>query len=203
MSSKLLKVILFGEHHTFSNLTSIQGQEEDWGAGQHSEETLPPPPVNLQANPENSRITLTWDPVPQALYYNLYFSTSKGVQIKPCDLTRPIASREDFIPKIGLIKEKANCIEGASSPYEHNDLANSLCYHYAVTVVTEEGESPLSEEIMSIPSPYLPVMHVGCEGVDDGEFKSPTGIAIDKDGNIYVGDTDNHSIQKFDKHGKL
>ena len=27
--------------------------------------------------------------------------------------------------------------------------------------------------------------------------------AIDKDGNIYVGDTDNHSIQKFDKSGKF
>src|SRR5690606_20395928 len=103
----------------------------------------------------------------------------------------------------GLTKEKSNCIEGAASPYEHNDLTNSMCYHYAVTVVTEEGESPLSEEIMSIPSPYLPVMQFGCEGVDDGEFKSPTGIAIDKDGNIYVGDTDNHSIQKFDKEGKF
>lgn len=203
MSSKIFNSILFGKHYAFHGISSIEGQEEDWGAGQVAEENLPPAPANLQANPENGKITLTWDSVPGALYYNLYFSTSKGVQIKPCDLTRPIASQEDFIPKIGLTKEKANCIEGPSSPYEHNDLANSLCYHYAVTVVTEEGESPFSDEIMSIPSPYLPVMHVGCEGVDDGEFKSPTGIAVDKDGHIYVGDTDNHSIQKFDKTGKF
>src|SRR5205807_10490789 len=40
-------------------------------------------------------------------------------------------------------------------------------------------------------------------GVDDGEFSSPTGITLDKDGNIYVADTDNHSIQKLDKSGKF
>src|SRR2546422_6773910 len=56
---------------------------------------------------------------------------------------------------------------------------------------------------MSIPSPYLLVMQIGRLGVDDGEFSSPTGIALDKDGNIYVADTDNHAIQKFDKDGKF
>ena len=37
----------------------------------------------------------------------------------------------------------------------------------------------------------------------DGEFRAPTGIVLDKDGCIYVADTDNHSIQKFDKDGKF
>ncbi|UCE64584.1 MAG: hypothetical protein JSU59_05475, partial [Nitrospirota bacterium] len=72
-----------------------------------------------------------------------------------------------------------------------------------MTAITPEGESPESEEIMAIPSPYLTVFQFGTEGMDDGEFKSPTGIAVDKDGNIYVADTDNHSIQKFDKEGKF
>ena len=39
--------------------------------------------------------------------------------------------------------------------------------------------------------------------MDDGELSSPTGITLDKDGNIYVADTDNHSIQKFDKDRKV
>jgi DNA-binding beta-propeller fold protein YncE len=56
---------------------------------------------------------------------------------------------------------------------------------------------------MAIPSPYLLAMSIGQEGVDEGEFSSPTGIALDKDGNMYVADTDNHSIQKFDKTGKF
>jgi DNA-binding beta-propeller fold protein YncE len=72
-----------------------------------------------------------------------------------------------------------------------------------VTVVTQQGESPESQEVMAIPSPYLLVMKIGQAGVDDGEFSSPTGIALDGEGNIYVADTDNHSIQKFDKGGKF
>ncbi|HSF10031.1 MAG TPA: SMP-30/gluconolactonase/LRE family protein, partial [Nitrospirales bacterium] len=200
--TKLLDVLFYG-NPLYRKIVTVESGVEDWGAGQNEDANIPQAPANLRAIPDHTRITLTWDPVPEALYYNVYFMTTKGVQIKPNELTRPVAGQEDFIPKVGITKEKANCIEGAISPYEHNDLANNFCYHYAISVVTEEGESLLSEEIMSIPSPYLPVMQIGCEGVDDGEFKSPTGIAIDKDGNIYVGDTDNHSIQKFDRSGKF
>ena len=181
-----------------------EGHADEWGAGEAtSEEQLPPAPANVAAKPGNGKITITWDPVPDAMYYNLYFMTSKGVQIKFSELTRPIASTDDFKPVIGVTKEKGSCIEGASSPYEHDDLANSTCYHYVVTVVTQQGESPESAEVMAIPSPYLVVQAIGQEGVEDGEFKSPTGIALDKDGHLYVADTDNHSIQKFDKDGKF
>ena len=179
------------------------GDEEEWGAGGEEGETLPPAPTGLRAEPGNGFITISWNPVPDAMYYNLYFLTSKGVVIKPSELTRPIASEEDFNPVVGVTKEKGNCIEGASSPYVHNDLANGTCYHYVVTVVTSDGESPESDEVMTIAAPYLPIMQFGEEGGDDGEFKAPTGIALDQEGHIYVADTDNHSIQKFDKDGKF
>ena len=193
---------MIDEYHLQRPLMAT-GNEEEWGAGEGTDEQLPPPPANVKAKPDNGQITISWDPVPEVLYYNLYFLTSKGVQIKPSELTRPIASADDFAPIIGVTKEKGTCIEGAMSPYLHSDLANNLCYHYVVTAITQDGESPVSEEVMSIPSPYLTVMQFGEEGVDDGEFKSPTGIAVDKDGNIYVANTDNHSIQKFDKDGKF
>ena len=54
--------------------------------------------------------------LPDAMYYNLYFMTTKGVQIKFSELTRPIASAEDFKTVIGVTKEKGTCIEGAQSP---------------------------------------------------------------------------------------
>ena len=161
----------------FPHHLTATGNEEEWGAGDSGDEQLPPPPANIQVKPDNGRITISWDPVPGALYYNLYFLTSKGVHIKPSDLTRPIASPDDFQPVLGVTKEKGNCIEGAASPYLHQDLGNSLCYHYIVTAITPEGESPESKEIMAIPSPYLTVFQFGSEGMDDGEFKSPTGIA--------------------------
>lgn len=192
------------EDHRSRLLLSAQSGLDEWGTGEvTAEEELPPAPANLKAQPGNGRVLLTWDPVPDAMYYNIYYMTTKGVQIKFSELTRPIAGPQDFKTKIGVTKEKGTCIEGPSSPYLHEDLANGTCYHYVVTVVTQKGESPESEEVMTIPSPYLVAQIIGCEGVDDGEFNSPTGVALDKDGNIYVGDTDNHSIQKFDKTGKF
>ncbi len=182
----------------------IEGNPDEWGAGEVAEQDdLPPAPTGVVARPGNGRVMVFWDPVPDAMYYNLYFLTSKGVQIKYSDLTRPFASEEDFNPIIGVTKEKGNCIEGPSSPYSHDDLANGTCYHYVVTAVTSKGESPDSQEVMAIPDPYLLVMKFGRAGVDDGEFSSPTGIALDKEGHIYVADTDNHVIQKLDKEGKF
>lgn len=183
---------------------SAEGTEEDWGAGEDlDKDKLPPAPIGVKAVAGNGFITLSWEPVPDTMYYNIYYSTTKGVTIKPNELTRPIASQDDFNPLIGVTKETGNCIEGPASPYAHNDLANGMCYHYVVTAVTEDGESPCSEEVMSIPAPYLPVMQFGEDGVDEGEFRSPTGICIDGEGFIYVADTDNHSVQKFDKDGKF
>ena len=38
-------------------------------------------------------------------------------------------------------------------------------------------------------------------GAGNGELNSPTGVATDGSGNVYVADTGNHRIQKFDANG--
>ncbi len=44
----------------------------------------------------------------------------------------------------------------------------------------------------------------GCHSNDGaGEFFSPWGIAVDDDGFVYVADTWNHRVQKFDANGKF
>lgn len=47
------------------------------------------------------------------------------------------------------------------------------------------------------------VMCFGSEGSSPGQFKSPRGIDIDNEGNIYVADAENYRVQKFDTQGKV
>jgi tripartite motif-containing protein 71 len=43
----------------------------------------------------------------------------------------------------------------------------------------------------------------GALGSGEGQFDLPTGIVVDRDGNVYVDDFRNRRIQKFDSNGKF
>jgi predicted membrane-bound mannosyltransferase/DNA-binding beta-propeller fold protein YncE len=43
----------------------------------------------------------------------------------------------------------------------------------------------------------------GCVGDGRGQFNEPWGIAVDAGGNVYVSDTWNHRVQKFDRDGNF
>ena len=43
----------------------------------------------------------------------------------------------------------------------------------------------------------------GCQGEGQGQFNEPWGIVVGKDGSVYVSDTWNHRVQKFDNTGKF
>src|SRR3989338_11034235 len=124
---------------------TVDGSVQPGGGTAAEQSDLPPSPQGVSVKVGDGQLTITWAPVPAALFYNIYYKTSRAV--------------------------------------------------------TKNGESLESEEVMAVPSPYVCVMQFGTEGYDNGEFKSPTGIALDRDGNIYVANTDTHSVQKFDKHG--
>ena len=47
------------------------------------------------------------------------------------------------------------------------------------------------------------LMKIGGFGTGDGEFDSPWGIDIDRDGNIYIADWRNDRIQKFAPDGRF
>jgi tripartite motif-containing protein 71 len=42
---------------------------------------------------------------------------------------------------------------------------------------------------------------IGSAGSGDGQFNYPQNIAIDANGNLYVADTGNNRIEKFDTNG--
>ena len=41
------------------------------------------------------------------------------------------------------------------------------------------------------------ILKFGSYGTANGQFKNPSDIAIDNEGNIYVTDYGNHRVQKF------
>lgn len=47
------------------------------------------------------------------------------------------------------------------------------------------------------------LLEIGKTGMNDGEFRAPNSITVDKDGNIYVCDTGNQRIQMFSSKGKF
>src|SRR2546425_927986 len=50
---------------------------------------------------------------------------------------------------------------------------------------------------------YVFVRKWGSNGTGDGQFFSPNGIAIDLAGNVYVVDSVNNRVQKFDSNGNF
>src|SRR5437870_3685827 len=194
------------EHPRLRFALTADGSAQPGGGTTAEQSDVPRAPRNVTVKIGDGKLTLDWEAVPDALFYNIYYKTTRGVTKEGKEFDRfqyDAVGMERFKTKIGVTKENGTLIDTAAPPYIHTDLTNGMGYHYVVTAVTKNGESPESEEVMGIPAPYLCVMHFGTEGCDDGEFKSPTGIALDREGNIYVADTDSHSIQKFDKDGKF
>ena len=83
-------------------------------------------------------------------------------------------------------------IRGLNGPYciainSDSELIVSECHSHKISVYTRRGGKK---------------HEFGSEGKGKGEFKCPTGVAVDKsDGCIFVADINNHRIQKFTRDG--
>lgn len=97
-------------------------------------------PANVQVLTADRRITVRWQKVSDAEWYNVYMAQQPGVS--PKTITN-IAS--------GVVFERA------TSPFEITDLRNDTTYYIAVTAENNVQESTASEEFAATPKkPYIP-----------------------------------------------
>src|SRR3989304_6037290 len=104
------------------------------------------------------------------------------------------------------------CCDKTATFTPSSNLAYSTTYTATITTGTKDmGENPLTSDYLWTfttvsdpnisPECYQFVTKWGSYGTGDGQFNFPNGLAIDSAENIYVADTSNHRIQKFNSDG--
>ncbi len=100
----------------------------------HTEALHDPPaaPTDVAATVEDEGIVISWEPVPGASSYNVYWST--GAKFSPLD---------------------AEKMEGVTSPFTHSGLSYGVSYNYVVTAVGNKGESEVSSLVSVVLAPSV------------------------------------------------
>lgn len=115
----------------------------------------------------------------------------------------------NYWDKTNKISEKPS--KAATIPVLISEPSPAMIFELSPTpiptiVISETKES---EELEPTPyfisdvSPYIFKQRWGYEGYEPGEFKNPQSIIIDSGDHIYVADTNNNRIQKFDTDGNF
>ena len=81
-------------------------------------------PEQASDQTNKGQVTLAWDNVPSALYYNIYWNTSPGFKA-----------------------HNSNKIANVKNPHTIKNLERGTTYYFVVTGVNNSGESQVSEEI--------------------------------------------------------
>jgi sugar lactone lactonase YvrE len=100
-------------------------------------------------------------------------------------------------------RAQAITIDGDGSPTVLSDPFGVAVGEEGAVYVADAGES---NRIRKITPEGVSTLAGGSEGFADGDgaqasFNTPSGVAIDADGNLYVADTGNNRIRKVTPHG--
>ena len=125
----------------------------------------------------------------------LPINTPKPTNTLPV-VTRAVSTQIVFDSIIPLDQSNLPAPGKKSAPYS---IAIDDAKNLYVTDDTNKRTIKFSND--PSPSPLLTIG--GKEGSNDDEFNSSFGVVVDKQGYIYISDTYNDRIQKYDKNGKF
>jgi len=96
---------------------------------------VPPAPSKVQANPGDTKVTITWNSTPNAASYRVYRSLSPHAEG-----TTPFA---DNI---------------TATTFQDTGLTNAVTYYYQISAKNTAGEGPRSNEVSAVPRPAPPAV---------------------------------------------
>jgi tripartite motif-containing protein 71 len=76
--------------------------------------------------------------------------------------------------------------------------------HYVYAFPPSNASKTETSSVYKNTTIYQFIKYWGSEGIADGQFNYPNDISVDSSkGNVYVADTNNNRIQKFDSNGNF
>ena len=88
-------------------------------------------------------------------------------------------------------------VEVSQTPF---GLSQATTYHFRVVAESEAGVAKGADKTLTT-GPSLSLFF-GSEGTGNGQFFYPSGTAADPEGNVWVADSYNHRLQKFNSKGE-
>ncbi len=113
-------------------VTAVNAAGESASSAEVSALLPPGAPTSVTALPGDSINTVSWQAVPQAEQYRIYWSTQPNVN-----------------------KSNGSRVDAPTNPLVHTGLQNGSTYYYVVTAVGAGGEGPVSQQVSA--SPRVPV----------------------------------------------
>ena len=133
------------------------------------------------------------------LYDATYVSPKPGQNLPSMIPLNPKFIYESYIRKYSPLGVLFTSFDLEDAPWK-NDWYNGFNSKIDMTVDSYGFifiAYPAKNCILKIDPSGKLITRWGSKGSGDGQFNNPTGVAVDKEGNVYVMDTGNYRIQKF------
>ena len=140
--------------------------------------------LNATVNPAGLDTTCVFQYVDDAAFLGSGYSTATSVDCSPFDL--------------------GSSFDDQTTSASVNGLKPSTLYHFRVVATNSTTTMGPDATFRTLVSFLMPVGTFGSAGTASGQFQTPVGVAVyQRNGQVYVADSANARIEKFDKDGKF
>jgi len=140
--------------------------------------------LNATVNPSGLDTTCVFQYVDDAAFQGSGYSTATSVDCSPFDL--------------------GSSFDNQTTSASVNGLKPDTLYHFHVIATNSTATTGPDATFRTLVSFLIPVGSFGGTGTASGQFQSPVGVAVyQRNGQVYVADSANARIEKFDKDGKF